>query len=468
VFDSLQINAIDTLDIVTLTTAQLNSFSATALGYGLNSAQADALTTLQIAALSTTAVDLWGTSLLKALDSAQLGAMTTASIYTLNSIQIAAIETADVLGLSTTQMKTWTTDQIQAMTTAQFDTFTTQQLAGIQTSAITYITSAQLNTLASADVAALGTLSNGSALSSTVLDKLLSTQINALTASGSQLARWGFVTPLALDLDGDGVQTVSMHDGVNFDINNDGVVDRTGWISRSDGLLVRDLNGDGAINNGGELFGSGTVLANGKKASDGYAALSTLDSNLDGLIDMYDSGFDQLLVWTDRNGNGVADKDELSRLTDLGIKSISLDVKAVAEINNGNLIGLMGGYKTQDEIDHAMGDVWFQTDVNQSDWFDLSAAKNSIGTGSIDLRNLDSDRLKLSLNDVLAMGQPDIFFGKTRVTITGDSGDSVYLGADTTMWSAAGSVHDGADSYMVYVNAHAQLLISDKVQINLF
>jgi hypothetical protein len=365
-------------------------------------------------------------------------------------------------------MKTWTTDQIQAMTTAQFDTFTTQQLAGIQTSAITYITSAQLNTLASADVAALGTLSNGSALSSTVLDKLLSTQINALTASGSQLARWGFVTPLALDLDGDGVQTVSMHDGVNFDINNDGVVDRTGWISRSDGLLVRDLNGDGAINNGGELFGSGTVLANGKKASDGYAALSTLDSNLDGLIDMYDSGFDQLLVWTDRNGNGVADKDELSRLTDLGIKSISLDVKAVAEINNGNLIGLMGGYKTQDEIDHAMGDVWFQTDVNQSDWFDLSAAKNSIGTGSIDLRNLDSDRLKLSLNDVLAMGQPDIFFGKTRVTITGDSGDSVYLGADTTMWSAAGSVHDGADSYMVYVNAHAQLLISDKVQINLF
>jgi hypothetical protein len=365
-------------------------------------------------------------------------------------------------------MRAWTTDQIQAMTTAQFDTFTTQQLAGIQTSAITYITSAQLNTLASADVAALGTLSNGSALSSTVLDKLLSTQINALTASGSQLARWGFVTPLVMDLDGDGVQTVSMQDGVDFDINNDGIVDRTGWISRSDGLLVRDVNGDGAINNGGELFGSGTVLANGKKASDGYVALRTLDSNLDGLIDVHDSGFDQLLVWTDKNGNGVTDKNELSRLTDLGIKSISLDAKAVAEINNGNLIGLMGGYKTQDEIDHAMGDVWFQTDANQSLWFDLSAAKKSMGTGNIDLRNSQTDRLKLSLNDVLVAGQPDILFGKTRVTINGDLGDSIYLGADSTSWSSAGSVQDGADSYMVYVNTHAQLLINDKVQINLF
>ena len=65
-------------------------------------------------------------------------------------------------------------------------------------------------------------------------------------------------------------------------------------------------------------------------------------------------------------------------------------------------------------------------------------------------------------------GNPYIIFGKTSDTITGYSGDSVYLGADSTTWSAAGSVHDGADSYMVYVNTHAQLLISDKVQINLF
>jgi hypothetical protein len=109
-----------------------------------------------------------------------------------------------------------------------------------------------------------------------------------------------------------------------------------------------------------------------------------------------------------------------------------------------------------------------QTDANQSLWFDLSAAKKSMGTGNIDLRNSQTDRLKLSLNDVLVAGQPDILFGKTRVTINGDLGDAIYLGADSTSWSSAGSVQDGADSYMVYVNTHAQLLINDKVQINLF
>jgi hypothetical protein len=128
----------------------------------------------------------------------------------------------------------------------------------------------------------------------------------------------------------------------------------------------------------------------------------------------------------------------------------------------------MGNYRIQDEISHMKKDVWFQADTGQSPSFDLSTNKKSISSGKIDLRNAQPDRLKLSFNDVLVAGQPDIFFGKTRVTITGDSGDSVYLGADTTMWSAAGSVHDGADSYMVYVNTHAQLLISDKVQINLF
>jgi hypothetical protein len=115
-----------------------------------------------------------------------------------------------------------------------------------------------------------------------------------------------------------------------------------------------------------------------------------------------------------------------------------------------------------------MGDVWLQTDTDRSHSFDLSANKNVVSAGKIDLRNSQPDRLKLSLNDVLAAGQPDILFGKTRVKITGDSGDSIYLGADSTTWSTAGSMQDGADSYMVYVNSHAQLLISDKVQINLF
>jgi hypothetical protein len=304
---------------------------------------------------------------------------------------------------------------------------------------------------------------------------------------------------------------------VSFDIDNDGKSDQTAWAARGDGLLVRDINHDGQINNGSELFGSATVLPNGKTAADGYVAMNALDTNNDGVLDAKDAAFGELMVWADKNGNGISEANELMKLPDLGIKSLSLNAAKSDQSNNGNLIGLMGNYtttdgkshsmgdvwfqtdaaganifdisaienaakeiknrnlvglmgsfSTQDEINHAMGDVWLQTDTDRSHSFDLSANKNVVSAGKIDLRNSQPDRLKLSLNDVLAAGQPDILFGKTRVKITGDSGDSIYLGADSTTWSTAGSMQDGADSYMVYVNSHAQLLISDKVQINLF
>jgi Xaa-Pro aminopeptidase len=52
----------------------------------------------------------------------------------------------------------------------------------------------------------------------------------------------------------------------------------SGWASAQDGLLVRDLNGDGQVNDGRELFGAGTQLSNGQRAGHGYAALADLVS----------------------------------------------------------------------------------------------------------------------------------------------------------------------------------------------
>ncbi|HEZ1705990.1 TPA: iron-regulated protein FrpC, partial [Neisseria meningitidis] len=63
--------------------------------------------------------------------------------------------------------------------------------------------------------------------------------------------------PLALDLDGDGIETVATKgfSGSLFDHNRDGIRTATGWVAADDGLLVRDLNGNGIIDNGAELFG---------------------------------------------------------------------------------------------------------------------------------------------------------------------------------------------------------------------
>lgn len=49
-------------------------------------------------------------------------------------------------------------------------------------------------------------------------------------------------------------------------------------------MLVRDLNGNGLIDNGTELFGNSTILSNNETAANGFEALKELDSNGDGIF----------------------------------------------------------------------------------------------------------------------------------------------------------------------------------------
>ncbi|NJM32206.1 MAG: hypothetical protein HC848_04205 [Limnobacter sp.] len=79
-------------------------------------------------------------------------------------------------------------------------------------------------------------------------------------------------SPLILDIDGDGVETVGLDSNIHFDHNGDGFAETTGWVGADDALLALDLNGDGIINNGTELFGNETLLANGNKAANGFEA----------------------------------------------------------------------------------------------------------------------------------------------------------------------------------------------------
>jgi hypothetical protein len=172
-----------------------------------------------------------------------------------------------------------------------------------------------------------------------------------------------------------------------------------------------------------------------------------------------------LSVWTDNNGNGMTDGNELTKLSDLGINSLSLNATKSSVNNNGNLIGLMGSYTTTDGQMHTMGDVWFQTDASGNRVFDLAAIAKAAGTSKVDMTNAQADQLNVTLADVLAVGTPDILHGTSQVTITGDSGDVVHLAAGGSGWSLAGTQTDGADTYMVYVNANAQLLVNDKIHL---
>ncbi len=133
-----------------------------------------------------------------------------------------------------------------------------------------------------------------------------------------------YITPIAIDLDGGGVSTVSIDNGVTFDFDGDGVSEATGWIAGNDGLLVLDRNGDGLISDGSELFGEHTLLGDGTRSKDGFVALAELDSNADGIISELDDAWSSLAVWRDLNQDGISDEGELISVEQLGIDSISL------------------------------------------------------------------------------------------------------------------------------------------------
>lgn len=140
-------------------------------------------------------------------------------------------------------------------------------------------------------------------------------------------------SPLLLDLDGDGLEVSQLAPSSRtlFDLNADGIRTQMAWAGRDDAFLALDRDGDGQIDNGRELFGDQTLLSNGKKATDGYAALADLDSNKDGRIDAQDARFKDLLVWRDLNQDGHSDAGELQSLGQAGITQIDLNKQAATQ-----------------------------------------------------------------------------------------------------------------------------------------
>lgn len=166
-----------------------------------------------------------------------------------------------------------------------------------------------------------------------------------------------FLSPLVLDLDGDGIELFAMGDyGTYFDLNGDGQATITGWVEPDDGLLALDVNGDGVINDITELFGSADT--------DGFTMLAVHDTNSDGVIDSADSVFSDLLIWTDVNSDGVSQATELHSLADYNIASISVNADRVAQVEiAGNQITHETVYTLNDGTERAIVDAWFQNNT---------------------------------------------------------------------------------------------------------
>jgi hypothetical protein len=132
------------------------------------------------------------------------------------------------------------------------------------------------------------------------------------------------VDPLMLDLDGDGLELKRADGSILFDHNADTIRTGTGWLGADDGILVRDLNGNGSIDSGRELFGIDTLKADGRNAVNGFDALADLDSNADGQLNTADLAWNTLQVWRDLDQDGVSDAGELLGLEALRISRIGV------------------------------------------------------------------------------------------------------------------------------------------------
>ncbi len=156
--------------------------------------------------------------------------------------------------------------------------------------------------------------------------------------------------PLVIDLDGGGIETIAItNSNAYFDLDGDGIAERVGWISPNNGILVVDGNNNGQIDGISELFGSPEIT--------GFEEMKTNDTNNDNIIDANDEIFNQIKVWRDIDGNGIAESYEVNTLSDLGITSINLNPASVNQLNNENLISEVSTFTYSDGRTQTAADV---------------------------------------------------------------------------------------------------------------
>jgi hypothetical protein len=139
-------------------------------------------------------------------------------------------------------------------------------------------------------------------------------------------------SPIVIDTEGTGFFMSDASAGVVFNILNDGVPLQVSWTASrsSTALLVLDRNGNGAIDDGSELFGDLTPQSATAKPN-GFLALAEYDKpvnggNSDGRIDRRDAIFGALQLWQDSNHNGISEPGELKPLAQV-LSAIDLAYK---------------------------------------------------------------------------------------------------------------------------------------------
>ena len=118
------------------------------------------------------------------------------------------------------------------------------------------------------------------------------------------------VDPLVINFSG---TSAALSDArIDFDLNGDGQSENIARLKKGSGFLALDLNQDGKVNNGKELFGP--------TLGDGFQELSLYDEDNNHWIDENDSVYGDLMVCIQEGTEG----EVLKKLSESGIGAIHL------------------------------------------------------------------------------------------------------------------------------------------------
>ena len=171
-------------------------------------------------------------------------------------------------------------------------------------------------------------------------------------------------TPIVINVADGAYRFSSARNGVFFDIDADGDLERVAWPSDVDevGFLFLDRNGNGIPDSGSELFGDHTPLMNGQTAEQGFEALAELDSNRDSVISQLDAIWARLALWRDFDRNGTGGSGEISPLSSLSIQALHLDPKRIGRRDrHGNAFRLQAHLTLDSGAARPYYDVYLRT-----------------------------------------------------------------------------------------------------------
>lgn len=150
------------------------------------------------------------------------------------------------------------------------------------------------------------------------------------------------VDPLVLNFDG---KLPKLSDKkFSFDLDHDGTSDQISYLTGESGFLSIDLNNDGKINDGSELFGP--------QSGSGFKDLRAYDGDGNGWIDENDDVFDKLRIWMKTDSG----KDQLIALGEKGVGAIFLGAVGTSfelldsELKTNGIISESGIYLREDGI----------------------------------------------------------------------------------------------------------------------